>query len=61
MAQTVNGSTDFGYPHLGAHYKWMENKVNRNGVSYLSYKQGTPVRLVRTPSTAKIPARWQKN
>lgn len=59
MTQNRNGSTDCGYPDLGEDYRWIGNKANRNGESYLSYKKGNPVRLVRIPSTEKIPARWK--
>jgi len=69
-----NGTIDIGYPDLGDDYKWMgnkanrngesyllyKNKANRNGESYLLYKQGTPVMLIRTPSTTDKPARWKK-
>ncbi len=55
-----NGTIDIGYPDLGDDYKWVGNKANRNGESYLLYKQGTPVMLIRTPSTTDKPARWKK-
>jgi prepilin-type N-terminal cleavage/methylation domain-containing protein len=63
LQMTLSGNTSrwLNNPDLGEDYKWVENKANRIGESYLSYKQGISVKLIRTPSTAKKPARWQKN
>ena len=63
LKMTLSKNTSIGRnnPDLGEDYKWVGNNANRNGGSYLSYKQGNAVKLIRTPSTAKKPARWQKN
>jgi len=58
MTLSKDESIDLGYPDLGENYKWKGNEANRDGESYLSYKQGSPAKLKRAPSTAKNPGRW---
>jgi prepilin-type N-terminal cleavage/methylation domain-containing protein len=44
---------------LGTEYDWVGAARNPNG-GQLSFKQGTAVTLVRTPSTDKQPAVWKR-